>query len=62
MIELRLLNDNDIHMVESWMNKEHVKKWYDIPGECSVDDWISEIKARNTEFRFLTHLIILHEG
>jgi len=62
MLELRLLNNDDLSLVENWLNKEHVKKWYNIPGECSIDDWISEIKGRNDEFQFLTHLIVLHEG
>ena len=29
MLELRLLNDNDLTLVEAWLNKEHVKKWYE---------------------------------
>ena len=62
MLELRLLNDNDLPLVESWLNKEHIKRWYDIPGDCSIDDWITEIEGRNDEFQFLTHLIALHEG
>lgn len=31
MLELRLLNDADIPLIEKWLNKEHVKKWYEIP-------------------------------
>jgi len=62
MLELRLINNNDLPLMESWLNKAHVKKWYDIPGECSIDDWMSEIKWRNDELQFLTHLIVLHEG
>ncbi len=31
MLELRALCDNDIPLVESWINKKHVKRWYEIP-------------------------------
>ena len=62
MLWLKLLEDSHLPLVESWLNKDHVKRWYDIPGECSIEDWIAEIKDRNGEFQFLTHLIALHEG
>ena len=62
MLALRLLNDNDLPLVESWLNKAHIKRWYDIPGVCSIDDWIAEIKERHDEFQFLTHLIALDKG
>ena len=32
MLELRLLNDSDIPLIEIWLNKEHVKRWYEIRG------------------------------
>ncbi|MCL2353871.1 MAG: GNAT family N-acetyltransferase [Defluviitaleaceae bacterium] len=62
MLELRLLNDADLPLVEGWLNKKHVKRYYDVPGLCSIDDWIHEIKERHGEFSFLTHLIISHKG
>lgn len=63
MLELRLLNDEDISLVEGWLNKEHVKKWYEIPHlGVSINDWLYELKERNGEFKWLTHLIVLWEG
>ena len=47
MLELRLLNDEDISLVEVWLNKEHVKKWYEIPHlGVSINDWLYELKAQ----------------
>ena len=60
-LKLRLLDDSDISLVECWLNKEHIKKWYDIPPVCTVDDWLSEIKNRNNGFGFITHFIALLE-
>ena len=57
MLEIRLLNDSDVQTVETWLNKDHVKKWYEVPGLCSIDDWVAEIKERNDEYRFITHFI-----
>ncbi|MBT9779442.1 GNAT family N-acetyltransferase [Clostridium sp. MCC353] len=63
MLELRLLNDDDIPLAEMWLNKEHVKKWYEIPHlDVSINDWIYELKERGGEFNWLTHLIVLHHG
>ena len=62
MLELRLLNDNDITLVEGWLNKEHIKRWYEVPGDCSIDDWVYEIENRHVEFQFLTHLIAIYDG
>lgn len=56
MLELRLLNDEDISLVEVWLNKEHVKKWYEIPHlGVSINDWLYELKERDGEFKWLTH-------
>lgn len=63
MLEFRKIKDEDVPLVENWLNKEHVKKWYDIPHlGVAVSDWIDEISARNGEFRWLTHLIVLWHG
>lgn len=62
MIELRLLNETDIPLVESWLNKEHVKKWYEIPFQnIAIDDWMNEIKACNGEYSWITYLIATWE-
>ncbi len=63
MLELRLLHDSDISLVEIWLNKEHVKRWYEIPHlGVTIDDWMTEIKERNGEFQWLTHLIVMCQG
>lgn len=60
MLELRLLCDKDILLVENWLNKKHVKRWYEIPHlNITIDDWMSEIKGRNEEFQWLTMFIVL---
>jgi RimJ/RimL family protein N-acetyltransferase len=61
MLKLRMLNNGDLQLIENWLNKAHIKKWYEVPGLCSIDDWLSEIKGRNDEFRFITHFIALWE-
>lgn len=50
-------------MVEDWLNKEHVKKWYEIPHmSITIDDWMHEISERNGEFHWLTYLIALWQS
>lgn len=55
MLELRPLNDNDVPLVEAWLNKEHVKRWYEIPHIAGHHqaDWMYEIGERNGEFKWL---------
>jgi len=63
MLELRLLNDDDVSLVEGWLNKEHVRRWYEIPHMgITIDDWMHEIKERNGEYHWLTHLVALWQG
>lgn len=63
MLELRLLSDNDVSLVEVWLNKEHVKRWYEMPHlGITIDDWMFEIEERDGEFQWLTHLIALWQG
>lgn len=63
MLELRLLEDSDISLVEAWLNKEHVKRWYEIPHlGVTIEDWMNEIKERNGEFHWLTYLIVMWQG
>ncbi len=63
MLELRLLNDCDIALIETWFNKEHVKRWYEIPHlGITIDDWISEIKEYKGEFQWITYLIVLWQN
>ncbi|MDH6364476.1 RimJ/RimL family protein N-acetyltransferase [Enterococcus sp. PF1-24] len=60
MLTLRLMKDDDISLVAAWLNKEHVKKWYEIPHlNVTIDDWLYEINHRYDEFQWLTHLIVM---
>ena len=63
MLELRPLSNHDIPLVEDWLNKAHVKRWYEIPRlHVSISDWMSEIEARNGAFQWITYLIVLYQG
>lgn len=57
MVKSRKITDADIPLMEKWLNKEHIKKWFEIPGLCTIDDWLYEIKNRNGEFSWLNHFI-----
>lgn len=59
MLSLRLLENTDMPLIEAWMNKEHIKKWYDIPPVCTTEDWLAEIKGRNDAFSFITHYLAM---
>ena len=63
MLELRLLDDGDVPLVQTWLNKEHVKRWFEIPRlGVTIDDWMDEIKERKGAFHWLTHLMVLCQG
>ncbi|CAK7051693.1 GNAT family N-acetyltransferase [uncultured Phascolarctobacterium sp.] len=63
MLELRPLNDNDIPLVEAWLNKEHVKRWYEIPHmQVTIADWMYEIGERNGEFKWLNYFVVQWQG
>lgn len=63
MLELRLLGDHDVPLVEAWLHKPHVKKWYDIPQMgVTIEDWMHEIQERHGAFRWLTHLVATWQG
>lgn len=63
MLELRRLEDYDIPLVEKWLNTPHVRRWYEIPHlGVSIEDWMTEIKERHGEYKWLTHLIVVWQG
>lgn len=63
MLELRPLEERDISLVETWLNKEHVKRWYEVPHlGITIQDWMHEIKERGDEFKWLTYLIVSREN
>lgn len=41
MLEFRLVNDEDLPLIESWMTMPHVKKWYEITHMgVSIENWM----------------------
>ena len=54
---LRPLYENDIVLLERWLEADHVKSWYEHPH-----DWLHELNNRHGEFSFITHLIAENEG
>lgn len=52
-IILKEFNNNNVELFEYWLSKEHVRKWYTEPEE-----WIREVKLRDTEFSFVKHFIV----
>lgn len=63
MLDLRPLNDEDVPLVEAWLHKGHVKKWYEIPHMgITIDDWMAEIGERSGKFSWLTYRIATWQG
>ena len=55
-LTLRTINDNDFSIMEKWLNKEHILKYYLDPSE-----WLDEIKERDGMFNFLIHFIVIYQ-
>ena len=53
-LKLRKLVDDDIIIIEKWLNKKYILKWYECPEE-----WLNEIKKRDDEFKFVHHYIAI---
>jgi RimJ/RimL family protein N-acetyltransferase len=52
-ISLAKIIDDDIILIEQWLQKEYIKKWYD-----PIDEWINEIKNRNGKYDFIRHFMV----
>lgn len=58
LLELRPFNDDDVSLAEKWLNKKHVKRWYEMPHlGITINDWLSEINGRNGDFQWLTYFV-----
>ena len=57
MVTLRESNSNDISIIEVWLNKDYIKKWYGDPKE-----WLDEIQNVSGDFGWLNHYIAEYEG
>ena len=56
-LKLKSIEDSDVEQLGTWLNKEHVLKWYHDADEC-----LNEIKDRNVKFCFLNHFVVLIEN
>ncbi|MEA4895617.1 MAG: GNAT family N-acetyltransferase [Oscillospiraceae bacterium] len=56
-ITLRQVEDTDLDLINSWLNKAYVLKWYEDAG-----DWMNEIRNRHGTFSFIRHYIALTNG
>ena len=57
LLKIRVFEDNDIILMKTWLNKEHVRKWYEDPN-----DWLTEIYRRFDKFSFVNHFIALYDN
>ena len=52
-VNLERILEEDVILIEQWLQKEYVKKWYD-----PTNEWINEIKNRDVEYSFIKHFIV----
>jgi RimJ/RimL family protein N-acetyltransferase len=53
-LDIRRLRDSDIPMLENWLSKDYIKKWYHEPEE-----WLAEVRDRFGKFAFIKHNLVL---
>jgi len=53
-IILREVNNADIDLITTWLNKDYILKWYHDP-----DDWLHEINERNNSLAWIHHFIVM---
>ena len=56
-ISLRLASSDDFSIIEIWLNKEYIKKWYGEPKE-----WLLEIRNDSGAFSWLNHYIVIYNN
>ena len=62
MLKARAFEDSDLHLLDKWLHKAYIKKWFEVSGICTIDDWLHEVKNRNGEFKWLNYFIVLWKG
>jgi RimJ/RimL family protein N-acetyltransferase len=55
IITLQKIANDYISLIKKWLNKEYIIKWFSDPEE-----WITEIKLRETTYSFIKHFIVFH--
>ncbi|MBP1040417.1 GNAT family N-acetyltransferase [Vagococcus sp. BWB3-3] len=56
-ITLRPFKDEDMPMLAIWLEKQHIRKWYQNP-----EDWLLEVTERNNTYAWLHHFIVMNEA
>lgn len=56
-IILRKINNEDIMLLTTWLNKEYILKWYHEP-----DEWLTEINERHSTYSWIHHFIVMNEN
>lgn len=56
MLSLRPIKKEDFSVIEEWLNKDYIKKWYGEPEE-----WLSEIRNDSGDFGWINHYIVLYQ-
>lgn len=51
---LRPLDDADIDLLTSWLNKDYILKWYH-----DADEWLGEIHRRHDAYSWIHHFIVM---
>lgn len=52
-LALRPLENADIPLLTSWLNKDYILRWYHDPA-----DWLAEINGRHRDFAWIHHFIV----
>lgn len=53
IISIHKFIDNDLKILENWLEKEYIQKWYGDPQE-----WLDEIENVSGEFDWINHYIV----
>jgi len=62
MFKIRTFKDDDLPLLDQWLHKEHIKKWFEVPDICTIDDWLHEVKNRDGEFAWINYFTALWEA
>ena len=38
MLILRVFEDDDLQLLDKWLHKEYIKKWFEVPGICTIEE------------------------
>ncbi len=55
-LHLRPIEEADIRLMDTWLQKPYILHWYEDP-----EAWIDEIKQRHGSFSFIHHFIVMDD-